>query len=406
MLARGRSNRTYDISFQSMFNFDLVDVLEGSVNWRDVDCKLSIIYRRSMGKKPILFFSIISLFIHLSLFPANAAVKAGSACKTAGLNSTISGKTFTCVKSGKKLVWDKGVKVKPVNTSKNEAINQNSNKVTRYAEALVIQKLISNAQQNNSATSVNAKWIYEGNTSEEVTKATEKGLLESSKFYAQLGFTSESIKIFVTRNESWLRDQMLENKCTLNSYLDSLGWYAPYSCQDGSSYIVSRHWSSISLPGGLQGLAFQHVLAHEYFHLIQQTYGGRYGNVAPIWFWEGGAHFYSVLAYSDWNKNQNYENWLDYLLKDWRDDTYQPCKPIKIQDIPNTGSWELRRCGYSKGAKAVEFFVSKYGFEKYKQILIQLSNDNFSSAFEKTTGQDLIGFYSDVDKFLASQGWN
>ena len=43
---------------------------------------------------------------------AEAAVKAGAACTKAGATSTVSNKKFTCVKSGKKLVWDKGVAVK------------------------------------------------------------------------------------------------------------------------------------------------------------------------------------------------------------------------------------------------------------------------------------------------------
>ncbi len=40
---------------------------------------------------------------------AIAAVKAGDACKKAGSTATLNGKKFTCVKSGKKLVWNKGV---------------------------------------------------------------------------------------------------------------------------------------------------------------------------------------------------------------------------------------------------------------------------------------------------------
>ena len=42
---------------------------------------------------------------------AVAAVKAGAVCKKAGITSTVNGKKYTCIKSGKKLVWDKGVKV-------------------------------------------------------------------------------------------------------------------------------------------------------------------------------------------------------------------------------------------------------------------------------------------------------
>jgi poly(3-hydroxybutyrate) depolymerase len=52
--------------------------------------------------------SILSLSLSLPFIPANAAAKAGAKCNKAGITSVASGKTFTCVKSGKKLVWDKG----------------------------------------------------------------------------------------------------------------------------------------------------------------------------------------------------------------------------------------------------------------------------------------------------------
>jgi hypothetical protein len=44
--------------------------------------------------------------------PASAAVKEGAACKKAGQSSTVSGRKFTCIKKGSKLVWNKGVVVK------------------------------------------------------------------------------------------------------------------------------------------------------------------------------------------------------------------------------------------------------------------------------------------------------
>jgi len=54
---------------------------------------------------------LVALLIPMVLVASNsyAAVKAGSACSKAGIKSVSAGKTYTCVKSGKKLVWDKGV---------------------------------------------------------------------------------------------------------------------------------------------------------------------------------------------------------------------------------------------------------------------------------------------------------
>ena len=48
---------------------------------------------------------------------ASAAVKTGDTCKKVGTTATANGKKYTCIKSGKKLVWNKGVAIaKPVPT--------------------------------------------------------------------------------------------------------------------------------------------------------------------------------------------------------------------------------------------------------------------------------------------------
>ena len=59
--------------------------------------------------------SLIALALFLVPMNAIAAVKAGDACKKAGTTATANGKKYTCIKSGKKLVWNKGVAIaKPV----------------------------------------------------------------------------------------------------------------------------------------------------------------------------------------------------------------------------------------------------------------------------------------------------
>jgi hypothetical protein len=56
--------------------------------------------------------ALASLLLGLmAISPVSAAMKAGSSCAKAGIKSVSAGKTYTCMKSGKKLVWDKGVLV-------------------------------------------------------------------------------------------------------------------------------------------------------------------------------------------------------------------------------------------------------------------------------------------------------
>lgn len=58
-----------------------------------------------MNKRLIAFLSILSLSLSLPPIPVNAAVKAGGACSNVGVVSVVLTKTYTCVKSGKKLIW-------------------------------------------------------------------------------------------------------------------------------------------------------------------------------------------------------------------------------------------------------------------------------------------------------------
>jgi M6 family metalloprotease-like protein len=58
-----------------------------------------------------ILLSLTLVFTLIAPLSAQAAVKAGASCKKAGQITTIAGKKFTCIKSGKKLIWNKGVAV-------------------------------------------------------------------------------------------------------------------------------------------------------------------------------------------------------------------------------------------------------------------------------------------------------
>ena len=66
-----------------------------------------------MKKLGTLLLSIVMLSI-VPISSSHAVIKAGSKCAKAGVTATIGGKKFTCVKSGKKLMWNKGVTVKKI----------------------------------------------------------------------------------------------------------------------------------------------------------------------------------------------------------------------------------------------------------------------------------------------------
>ena len=65
-----------------------------------------------MGKRALS--SLLAIAICFAPFPqaSAATVKAGANCTKFKATSIVKGKKFTCIKSGKKLVWNKGVLVK------------------------------------------------------------------------------------------------------------------------------------------------------------------------------------------------------------------------------------------------------------------------------------------------------
>ena len=76
-----------------------------------------------MIKKLFAFFSILSLFLSIPIISVNAAAKAGASCSKAGVTSVASGKKFTCIKSGKKFVWNQGEAVAASNPSPSATVN-------------------------------------------------------------------------------------------------------------------------------------------------------------------------------------------------------------------------------------------------------------------------------------------
>ena len=80
-----------------------------------------------MIKRLIAFFSILSLFISLSSIPVNAAVKAGGACTKVGIKSVSGNKTYICIKSGDKLIWNSGAQIPKSTTISKKTPQSNGN---------------------------------------------------------------------------------------------------------------------------------------------------------------------------------------------------------------------------------------------------------------------------------------
>ena len=87
-------------------------------------------------KKKIALVIISAFLTSYLLTSAYGVAKAGSTCPKSGMINIYSGKKFTCIKSGKKLVWDKGVLIKknPIGTIPTPSPTPNSITATELLE--------------------------------------------------------------------------------------------------------------------------------------------------------------------------------------------------------------------------------------------------------------------------------
>ena len=147
---------------------------------------------------------------------ASAAVKEGAACKKAGQSSTVSGRKFTCVKKGSKLVWNKGVMVKSAPTAS----------ATAAASAAPAAPVM-------SATPMASK-------SAEPTKSAEPS---KSAAPASTGYTMERVKANGTTSSCWavISGNIYDLTKWIGSHPGGSGAIASLCGTDGTSEFLAMH---------------------------------------------------------------------------------------------------------------------------------------------------------------------
>ena len=130
-----------------------------------------------MKKRLIVFLSILSLFLSSSLIPANAAAQAGAKCTKVGSKSVVGAKTFTCIKSGTKLVWDKG------NTKPSSSLNFVKRWNATGSSAIKIMEKAFPAKPS-AFPKVELTWRYSDTVNSKIKEEITKQYLENIEFWS------------------------------------------------------------------------------------------------------------------------------------------------------------------------------------------------------------------------------
>jgi hypothetical protein len=359
---------------------------------------------------------------------ALAAVKPGTACKVLGKTSTSSGIKYTCVKSGKKLVWNKGVAVKKATPTPTPTLTATPTPTptptaTKFEpwSINIDSKMLSDEAQKNflawvqtrtGATKNHTQVIQENRYTSRISLLKKADDLSAQLFSS---YFSQGSKTIIGATESWTVDQLAKAgwntpNCN-NQYMPGVSL-----CLDGimrQGYVITGDSSYEESRPGSDGAA---LLAHEYFHLVQSNLGSsgsRLGmksgdassaNAFPAWFVEGTAEFvgYSVGALS---QSASYWNGRSAML------SYSPPGPSTNRN--SISDYEIRVCcgndtptyPYNIGLVASEYIIASVGFQKMLDILIDYkTTQNFEKSFETVTGISKSVFYEKFDQLRTKVG--
>lgn len=358
----------------------------------------------------------------LTSLPAISAVKAGSACKKVGQITTVNSKQYTCIKSGKKTIWNKGKTIKTA--------------------APTPTPIPSSSPSPTPTTLVFKPW----DTQFDSVELYKKALANTASFFGILNKTEENLNIimqdtFVPSDATFLRSLGVgvhsyfypitkqptvlifatapqwagEKAQALNLSVNSValpcggnGTWDSYCSNNNAGFMIyngrfteakNRNLASINFGTGATA-----VVAHEYFHTVQSALINREARnpasplYIPTWLFEGSANFVGMAItefqlsdiYSSGRRSE-VEAHQDYKRKE----TQVSLEKFQQNNSMNEG---VALNPYGIGMAATEYIVASVGFQAFLNIFSYTRDSkNFAESFEKAVGISLTKFYDLFD---------
>jgi hypothetical protein len=371
-----------------------------------------------MRTREIICITVLTFLASIPLTPSQAAVQAGASCTKAGVKSVSSGKTFTCVKSGKKFVWNKGVAVTKPSVASSPTPTPTPTPEIVYAtlwEKYKWSKPTSSASVATAATesfkayastnrspSTTVKIVAQDGVDPTLLKWVTDGSTFVSKVFTypqQSGpFVAVIAKDKVFAEKAYNENGYTKDAKSLADYFDK----APAHGGPPNTYNNTMIMSKGLLVGDKVGI--MQMPGHETFHFIQKSIAGKSATpdglgIAPQWFWEGPSVFIGL-------QSANQLSLLDYATEGREFAVKRSISPnvrsLKLSEVTkNDGSADP----YGIGAIATEFLVANVGMEKFIDIYINLGKKkSFADSFKTATGVELADFYTMFEEIRSAIG--
>ena len=346
--------------------------------------------RNTLRMRLIALLVITPLLFSSQLSTSHAAAKAGAKCQKVGIKSVVGAKTFTCIKSGKKLVWNKGVRVLAVIPKTPTSFDD----LVQNYEGIAYAAWSKSNAAITAATDVAP--IFKALTGPNTTLAF-KNPASAYDLVARLysGYKSTSamtVLSFSYDDRDWAQEQMkqLQPKSTWQ-WITETACATRAKCWGGGMFtdekangllvITTEVLDDNHLSGTLD--------AHEYLHAIQQNQMGRPtvwpepSDWPPAWYREGQATFAQNASIYYQSFDLYLKNRKSISTELYRDSTITSewIQEFFVTNQPS--SW----FNYDLGAMLVEGLTALKGPGSTMEIWkLMGTGSSFESAFEKVYG--------------------
>jgi hypothetical protein len=352
-----------------------------------------------MNKRLIAILSILSLSLSLPLIPAHSATKAGAKCTKVGIKSVVGSKTFTCIKSGKKLVWNKGVATPTIAPVVTPTVQPFVAWSTKFQINSHIKSAIDATDSYVGVVSPNNSYeIAIQNSVRESDRSWITQMLDySNGFFSKI--ERERLKIFLGNTHEWSRETVRNAGVWFGD--PSLS----YPCSNGTQDAGCAGYKNLILwifmyPPQTWDVGSRSIPAHELFHTIQfsllgydiQRVGPDNPKRVPRWFMEGSANYFGYyivekLGFDSYEKGRKSQR----LNSEYRN------------SIPLSAYDNFESNPYGIGQVATEYIIASVGFESFLNIFKFTGTEGtFSAGFKKATGIELSEFYSKFESARSS----